>query len=43
MSEQPEDTGQDEAPAVVVQAGLASAAGTAPEPEPENETEDGQD
>jgi hypothetical protein len=37
MSEQPEDTGQDEAPAVVVQAGLASAAGVAPEPETDPE------
>jgi hypothetical protein len=40
MSEQPEDAGQDEAPAVVVQAQAATAAGTAPEPE--NNPEDGE-
>jgi hypothetical protein len=43
MSEQdtgrPEEAGQNEAPAVVVQAGLASATGTAPQPENEPDTE----
>jgi hypothetical protein len=37
MSEQPEETGQEEAPAVVVQAGLASGTGAAAEPESEPE------